>query len=198
MIFCSISGIHSSFSFFDLSSFQSNVIKDWQFFFGVPEPDKIEKLEKLSYGPLNDSITLNYADFIISFCFFHDMLPLSGHSPVYFSNSQSSKLLIEETTFNYCRIRSGSGAAIYVSNGNTALHKVCGYNCSSGGNQGFATIYGANNPIFTKNNLHTSSISHCKATNYILFFEYGYAVIESSNISQLFHVIQVKCFKDWQ
>jgi hypothetical protein len=80
----------------------------------------------------------------------------------------STYLLVESTSFLFCKTSGGYGGALYFENTNSGrcvLHDVCGYDCctTDGNPRNFAHMY-VNNDISSKNYLNYSSVSRCVNT----------------------------------
>ena len=83
----------------------------------------------------------------------------SGGAISFTSSSDSSILLVEETTFLSCRSSSRGGGIYFYDKGSAVLNKVCSFNCSStGGNGNFYYNYVTDTKNY-KNEIHLSTVS---------------------------------------
>ena len=148
---------------------QTVVLFDWlDFFPGVSKPNTPELQYKNFTNDQHQAINNNA--YVLS-CYFFDLTRQSSGGAIYIKVSSSIDLciLIESTSFSVCQSQI-YGAAIFIQNANTALHSVCGYNCSSSYHDSFCNIYSANKNI---NSAVDCSTSSCKATEEFTMFHYG-------------------------
>jgi hypothetical protein len=119
-------------------------------------------------------------------CLFKSILSSSQGGALYCTSA--TYFLVESTSFFSCKTSSGSQGAIYFSNGNgqSVLHGVCGYDCSSNPNYQFAYTQ-VNNAASSKNNVNYTSVSHCvnanSNSNYVLGLQNGKNSCSSVNLS---------------
>ena len=108
----------------------------------------------------------------------------SNGGAVYIYTENVYYLLIERSTFISCSA-SYDGGAIYSIWGNNVLHNVCGNDCQSNNNEGFALIYGSSSSsTYTKNYVIQSSVANCVAKNYYTMVHYyGNILYKSVNLS---------------
>jgi hypothetical protein len=127
-------------------------------------------------------------------CFFYSCLNPSGGGAVYCSSSVY-RLLIEDSSFISCKTSSAVGGAIYfcsTANGECALSRICGFDCSST-NTGTGWTYGQFARVETKTDvkakihINDSSIAHTSkdssSSEMVLNLFYGNILIPSSNLT---------------
>ena len=129
------------------------------------------------------------------------MLYNGNGGSIYFYVSNGN-LLIESSTFINCTLQSTSstidvyGAAIYVGNGNTVLHNVCGSDCYSSSYSGFANIE-LYSTSYTMNYVIESSIANCVALNYYTMYHYRaniqYKSVNLSN-NNAYRYSAIRCY----
>jgi hypothetical protein len=109
--------------------------------------------------------------------------------------TSATYFLVETCSFFTCRTSAGNGGAIYLVNtndGQTVLHKVCGYDCcttysSSSNSYGQFSYIDVYNVASSKNCVNYSSITSCvnqnSNSNHILSNKYGNICFLSVNVS---------------
>jgi hypothetical protein len=119
-------------------------------------------------------------------CLFKSITATSAGGAV--SCESVTYLLVESSSFFSCKTSSGRGGAIYFNNqnnGQSVLHTVCGYDCSTSNTYGqHIAIFVYNNAI-SKNYVNYSSFSRCANVqlNEILSIYYGKICCPSVNVS---------------
>jgi hypothetical protein len=119
-------------------------------------------------------------------CLFKSITATSAGGAV--SCESVTYLLVESSSFFSCKTSSGRGGAIYFNNqnnGQSVLHTVCGYDCSTSSAYGqHIAIFVYNNAI-SKNYVNYSSFSRClnEQRTEILSIYYGKICCPSVNVS---------------
>ena len=136
-------------------------------------------------------------------CYFHDMSVSGSGGALYILSGNTAStatlyyLLIETCTFVSCSCTS-NGGAIYSRYGNNVLHNVCGTDCQSDNNEGFAVLDGSSSTsIDTKNYVNESSIANCKADgSYTMYHLYGNIQYKSVNLSNnnVYYTSAIYCY----
>jgi hypothetical protein len=149
------------------------------YFSGTSQPQVINQ-QTTRQTPSNESVhILN--------CLFQSVTSTSAGGAVSCGTSVTY-LLVESSSFFSCKTSSGSGGAIYfgnTNNGQSILHTVCGYDCSTSSTYGqHIAIFVGNNPL-AKNYVNYSSFSRClnEQRNEVLAIYYGKVCCPSLNVS---------------
>jgi hypothetical protein len=135
-----------------------------------------------TYSRLNPSGTGLY----ISNCLFSSIMSSSDGGALYCTSA--TYFLIDSTSFFSCKT-SRSFGAIYISiGGQSVLHKVCGYNCSTTNSNHYQFAYiQVNDNALYKNYISYSSIARCvcqhSSAHYTLQLYYGNIYFPSVNMS---------------
>jgi hypothetical protein len=97
-------------------------------------------------------------------------------------------LLVESTSFFSCKTSAERGGALYFynqNNGQSVLHTVCGYDCSTSGSYGQHIAIFVGNTASAKNYVNYSSFSRClnEQRNEVLAIYFGKVCCPSLNLS---------------
>ena len=124
-------------------------------------------------------INLSSGDTYVYHCFFHNLhSPTDGGAILY--NKRGNSILVERSTFANCSTDELT-AAIKVSGGNSIIAYVCGYECYASKRDGFCSV--CDDITRTINTVIASSISHCSATQFIIYLQLGFIKVNSANSS---------------
>ena len=127
-------------------------------------------------------IVLESDDAYIRNCIFHDIS--ASHNGAAINDQKTKNLLIEKCTFIKCSVSPGEllGGAINVESGNCVLNFVCGYNCSSSGNEGFCNI--EKDESRSINSIYDASVAFCISDNYhTICLWFGSIDVRALNVS---------------
>ena len=115
-------------------------------------------------------------------CEFNTCSSSSSGGAIFVNSSSSTKMLIEESVFKFCKNTRGSGAISFDTGGNCAISRMCGFNCIASQKYAFAEIY-CKDDINTKNDLIDSSICSCNDSYEIKINQRGNVTHSKNNIS---------------
>jgi hypothetical protein len=133
----------------------------WNDYFSATNPTNLKSQTITSRQTLTDS------GVYVSNCLFNSIVE-SNQGGALCCSSSVTYFLVESTTFFSCKT-SSNGGAIYFSNtnnGQSALHGVCGYDCSTTNNNHYQFAYiRVNNAASSKNYVNYSSITRVMNVN---------------------------------
>jgi hypothetical protein len=126
----------------------------------------------------------------ITVCFVNAVLAIIMAAQFFLSRASTDRLLIEETTFISCYIKSNSycGGAVFCSNGMSLLNRVCAYGYSDvKANSGQCFYISAGNDLKYTNFVNDTSICNYKNINSGSYAQYicnGRILVTKENISK--------------